>query len=474
MRRLRLLSLALVPVAGLLWACAVNPATGQRQVMLVSESQEIAMGQQSYQQTLEQTGAVEDEGLQAYVRGIGMRMAAISERPDLPWTFTVLDDAVINAYAAPGGYIFLTRGILTYLGSEAELASVLGHEIGHVTARHSAAQVSRQQLAQIGLMGAMIASPDLAQLAGALNQGLGLLFLKWGRDQESQSDELGFRYMMRTEYDPREADDMFQVLLRVGEGSDRLPSWASTHPFPEDRIAQARQRVDTLSASLDGFRVGREAYLRQIEGLTFGENPRHGYFEQNRFYHPDMAFQFDVPEGWQRLNTRSSVMAAPQDGSAVFQLQLAEGGARTAAQQFFGNEAVQGQAEQTTINGLPAAGGNFTAQTEQGAVEGVAAFIEHKGRTFRLLGYGATGIMQQQGTALNGIVRSFRPVTDRAVLGKQPSTLALVTAPAQMTLEEFNRRYPSTIPMDQLAIINELDGPASVISKGDLVKRVVE
>jgi predicted Zn-dependent protease len=226
MKQLRgeLARIALAAAAAMLLmaGCSMNPATGQRQLALIGEQQEIALGQQSAESALAQFGRYDDAELQEYVAGVGQRLAAASERPNLPWSFTVVDDPVVNAFALPGGPIFVTRGILAHFGSEAELASVLGHEIGHVTARHSVEQMSTAQLANLGLGVAMIASESFRPYAGLAAQGLQLMFLKFSRDDESQSDELGLRYMTRTGYDPNEMPKMFATLDRIsaaqGEG----------------------------------------------------------------------------------------------------------------------------------------------------------------------------------------------------------------------------------------------------------------
>src|SRR5205823_13800609 len=189
---------ALVPLVAA--ACAANPATGARQIMLVSESQEIAMGRDYDRQIVASIGLYPDSALQRYIQQFGMRLAATSERPNLPWTFRVVDDPVVNAFALPGGFIYVTRGILAHLNSEAELAGVVGHGIGHGTARHSASQMSKQQLAQIGLAVGSIASPEFGRYAGVASAGLGVLFLKFSRDDESQADHLGLRYMRRAAY----------------------------------------------------------------------------------------------------------------------------------------------------------------------------------------------------------------------------------------------------------------------------------
>jgi len=228
----------------LLGACATNPVTGRRELSLISESQEVAMGLEAAKQASAQMGVYPDSQLQRYVSSLGMTLAKSSERPGLPWSFTVIDDPVVNAFALPGGPIFVTRGILGYMNSEAELVSVLGHEIGHVTAKHSVNQMSKAQLAQIGLVGVMIAKPELAGLADLGSQAMGLLFMKFGRDDETQSDDLGFRYMTQAGYDPAEMAEMFKTLDRTSGGSDETPEWLSTHPNPGNRVATINAAIE--------------------------------------------------------------------------------------------------------------------------------------------------------------------------------------------------------------------------------------
>ena len=196
------------------------------------------MGQEAAKEVTASIQPVADDALQRYVSGLGTQLAKASERPNLPWSFTVIDDPQVNAFALPGGPIFITRGILTHMNSEAQLVSVLGHEIGHITAKHSVQQLSQAQLAQIGIIAAVIVKPSLAQFGDLASQGLGLLFLKFGRDDETQADDLGFRYMTTAGYSPTEMAEMFRTLQRLSGGNSggRVPEWLSTHPDPGNRV----------------------------------------------------------------------------------------------------------------------------------------------------------------------------------------------------------------------------------------------
>jgi predicted Zn-dependent protease len=466
-------------VAGPVASCARNPVTGKNELSLVSESQEIQMGQQAAQEVAQSIGFVDDPELQAYVADIGKRMAAKSERPNLPWEFHVVNDAAVNAFAIPGGFIYVTRGLLAHMNTEAELASVLGHEIGHVTARHSVQQISKAQLATLGLGIGSILSSDVAQLAGVASQGLGVLFLKYGRDAETQADDLGFRYALGLNYDVREMANVFETLNRasqVGGGTGgRLPEWLSTHPNPENRVARTQARLDTLQTPLGNTIVGRDEFLRQIDGLTFGEDPRQGFFEGGMFYHPDMQFQLQFPDGWRTQNTPSAVVALSPKEDAIIQLGLAGNAPpREAASKFLSQEGIQaGDASTSSINGNQAATSYFQAQTQQGVIEGIVSFISYGGRTFGLMGYTPQGGLRSYDDDLRGTINSFDRLRNSAALSVKPAVLQLVRLPSQMTLAQFNSQYPSTTSIEELAIINEVEGPESVLPRGRTVKRVV-
>lgn len=452
--------------------CATNPATGESQLSLVSEGQEIQMGQEAKQAIPVQYGLYDDAALQSYVDSVGQALAAASERPALPWSFQVVDDPVINAFALPGGPIFLARGIMAHFNSEAEMASVLGHEIGHITARHIVEMVSRQQLAQIGLVAGMIAVPEIRPLGGALSGGLGVLFLKFSRDNESQSDELGHRYMTRLGYDPQAAVTMFQILERQRDASgSSIPEWQSSHPDPGNRVASAQQR-----AQADGNPGGTERaaeYLRRIDGLVYGPDPRQGYFQGDRFIHPELRFQMDFPGDWQRQNTPSAVMAGSPDNDALIELTLASGKTPSqAAAEFFRLEGLQqtGSANRN-VNGLPAILGSFRIQTQQGVLEGLVMFVEHRGNTYRVLGYTPSERFGRYSPTFERVLASFAPASAGAQLNVEPKRIDIVRVPEAMTVETFNQRFPSTIDVQDLLVLNGWTA-GQRLEAGSSVKRV--
>ena len=459
----------------LLAACSTNPVTGRREISLVSEGQEIQMGQEAAQQVEQSLGLVNDAELQAYVRRIGTELARASERPELPWRFGVIDDPTPNAFALPGGPVYITRGLMNLMNSEAELASVLGHEIGHITARHSAQMITKSQLGQIGLLAVVIAKPELAQFGDLLSTGMQLLFLKYGRDAERHADELGFKYALSENYDVSEMDDVFLALQRVGEAEGRsgLPAWASTHPDPGERAQTVQQRVAALPAPPSPRTVGESEYLNQIKGIVYGENPREGFFRSGEFLHPDLRFRLRMPSDWKTQNTKQAVLAVSPQQDAVIQLQLAQGDPTAAARQFFSQQGIQqGQSSNSPINGLPAYSSYFQAQTQQGNVAGLATFVAHGGNTYQILAYTAAAQLRAYDNIFRGVAGSFATLTDASALNVRPNVVDIVQIPSAMTLSQFNARYPSVIPIGELAIINQVDANASMRA-GTRVKRVV-
>lgn len=452
--------------------CATNPATGESMLAFMSEGQEVQAGQDFKQVVVAEQGVYEDAGLNAYVDSVGKALAAVSERTDLPWEFQIVDDPVVNAFALPGGPIFLARGILAHFNSEAEMASVLGHEIGHITARHIVEAMSRQQLAQLGLIAGMIAVPDLAPYAQDLSGAMQVMFLKFGRDDESQSDQLGYRYMTRAGYDPEAAVAMFEILDRQTEESGRaMPEWASTHPDPGNRIAAARERAAT--DSIDGGIVRRNEYLRRIDGLVWGNDPREGFFLDERFVHPELAFEITLPEGWQKANTKQAVLAGSPEKDAMFQLRAGQASIDEAARSFFGQDGVrQTGSARRTVNGLPAIVGTFAAQTQSGTIEGIVTFIRHGDLTYQLLGYAPSSRIGRWSSTFERTMGSFRAVTDRSLLSVEPQRIDVVRVPEAMTARRFHERYPSSVELETVLRINGLRADDTIAS-GTLVKRVV-
>ena len=459
-----------------LTACASNPATGERHINLFSESQEIQMGRDADVQISGSLGIYPDEELSAYVEDLGLKLAAKSERPHLPWTFRVLDDPTVNAFALPGGFIYVTRGILTYLNSEAELAGVIGHEIGHVTAQHSVHRMSSQQLTQIGLGVGMVLAPELAKYGQLANTGLGLMFMKFGRDDETQADELGLRYMGREGYDAEEMMGVMVMLDGVSQsaGGGRIPEWLSTHPDPGNRRGHIQGLIDSNGEKYSGTKVGHERYMERIDGLVYGQNPREGFFKDNTFYHPDFEFRVDFPAGWETTNMKQGVVGLSPNQDATIQITLADASSiETAANDFFNQEGLSVELQTAgEINGLPEISGDFSIQTQQGAFRGQATFLQHQNQVYQLLGYGVEQNWQEHASAVENSIRSFAVLYDEKMLSMQPMRINIVVLDQAMTFEEFVSRYPSSISTDSLLLINRAK-MGDTFDEGAKLKQVV-
>jgi predicted Zn-dependent protease len=457
-----------------LTSCAVNPATGEREFMLVSESQEIAMGRDADPSISQSYGLVENPELQAYVSDLGAGLAEVSERPQLPWSFKVVDDPIVNAFALPGGFIYVTRGILAHFESEAELAGVLGHEIGHVTARHSASQMSRQQLQQIGVGVGMVVSEGFRQYGGVAVAGLQLLNLSYSRGDESESDRLGLRYISRLGYD---ADAMIGVFEMLGQASGgragSLPEWQMTHPLPENREAAMREEIAATGVSRDGT-INRDRYLDMIDGIVFGDNPRAGYFEGQRFLHPELAFELTFPAGWNTVNQRAIVAAIAPAEDAVVMLSVSEEGSQPGAaiRTFLSESGIQGgTVSESASDGIEVARAEFEATTDDGTLAGEVAFIRYGELTYRMVGYSTPARWPGYAPAIGATISSFLRVTDASVLEVQPLRLHVVTLGEATSLSRYVESNPQPVDLETLARLNRLT-PGEVISAGSRIKTV--
>jgi predicted Zn-dependent protease len=443
---------------GAMGACATNPATGKKELMLVSEGQEIALGQQEDQKAVASFGVYDHPALQDYVASVGHSIAERAERPNLPWTFRLVDDAAVNAFALPGGFVYMTRGILAHLESEAELAMVMGHEVGHVTARHSASQMSNQQLMSLGMGIGMVAVPELRQYGDLAQLGLGLLFLKFGRDDETEADTLGLRYSARLGYDLAEGAGAFQMLDDLAKRSEagKVPGWLSTHPDPGDRYQRLLATI--RRQGLEGGNIRREAYLKRLDGMTFGENPREGFFRKSGFYHPELRFRFELPRAFKGQNTKQALWAVSPSGDAVLQLTLSEGDSPDrAARAFFASPQIRlRDSDRTTVNGLPAIVGTFDATSGQTPVRGVAAFVLLEGRIYRMIGYTGQANWSRYSRSFADSLSSFAPLRERWALDVQPRRVDIVIPRRDLTLAQFMKQYTSTVPESTIAVLNQL------------------
>ncbi|NVO84345.1 M48 family metalloprotease [Hymenobacter terrestris] len=435
-------------------------------------------------QVLAQFGLLNNPALQKFIDLKGQQMAAVSSRSDFGYQFTILDSPMINAFAAPDGNIYFTRGIMAHFNDEAQFAGVLGHELGHVTARHGEKQQTRSTLASGALLLGSILSKRVASIAQPLSQGAGLLFLKYGRDDEREADKLGVAYSSKIGYDASHMADFFLTLQRQEQasGAGGTPTFLSSHPNSADRYSTVRQLAAQAKQQQGGraLTVNRSGYLRMLEGMPYGEDPRQGFVEGGVFYHPELKFQFPIPQGWQSQNSPQQFQMAEPNGKAVQILTLAPGNSVDEAAQALAKELniSSPQASRTTINGLPAIAlqGDQVGQDQQGR-QGIQAstlsYIIQDGKTlYALIGLCGPGTLGSYGPAFQRTAQGFRRLTDASKLNRQSEKIRIRTAKAGQTLAQaLTANGVSSKRHQELAILNGMK-TTDKLSAGTLFKVV--
>ncbi len=475
-------SLLLASSAIFIISCAVNPVTGKKQVMLMSEAQEIDMGKQYDPQVVATFGEYQNPDLLNFITVKGTEMGKISHRPHIEYHFKILDSPVINAFAVPGGYIYLTRGILAQLNNEAELIGIIGHEMGHITARHSVSQQSKQQMGQLLLIGGIIASKELQQYAEAAMQGMQLLFLKFSRDNEREADRLGVEYSSKIRYDAQKMADFFQVLNKMSLASEQagVPTFMSTHPDPGDRYNSVKQQSTEWQTNLKypEYMVNADSYLNLINGIVYGEDPRQGFVEGNTFYHPDMKFKFTFPVAWQFENSPMQVMMAPKDGKAVMvftlnQSKTLEEAAKNTIDQF---ELTLIDNKKTTVSGMPALATlsrQITTNQSTGlkdSVKVLSYFINYNNTNFVFHGLSAENDFNSFAKVMESSMVSFSKLTDPSKLNVNPKKILVKTVQKGGILSEVLKSYGvAQNQMKELALLNNME-LTDKVHDGKLIK----
>ena len=479
----RRLGIRCVPAVMVLFlgACVSEPSavTGKKQSFGYSWEQELQLGAEADKEITAEMGLYENPGLQSYVEAVGQRVLSTSDfkeasTPEMyrntKFSFKVMDSPVVNAFALPGGYVYVTRGLLAHVENEAQLAVVLGHEIGHVIARHSSRQARRSQLGQIGLMaGAVLgqavlgdAVGDMGQLVNMGGQALEMFMMRYSREAEHESDSLGVGYARRAGYAAEESAKFFHSLQRISATEGKaIPTWQSTHPDPGDR---AKRVVEIAAKTPTGTgappAVAQEEFLRQIEGIVVGEDPREGFTQNGVFYHPTLRFQFPVAQGWKLDNQKAAVVMADRQGRALMGLRLTpEARARDAAAKFVEGAKVQVIASgDTMINGMPATVIIGQAAIEQGTVGVWNAFIEMDGRVYSFLGYAPQQGFEQMRPTFESVAGGFSTLRDPNAVNVQPARLRLARADRAAPFASYvPANMPKNLTAEALAIMNQME-----------------
>ena len=468
-------SLAAVLLLCGLGGCAVNPVSGDPNFVLVSEAQEIRLGAQADQETKKQYALYDINGLQAYIEALGQKLAKASHRPGLSYRFTVVDSPEINAFALPGGYVYITRGILAYLNSEAEVAAVLGHEIGHVTARHSVRQMSAAQGADIALTIASIFSPALRnqgtqQVANLLGTAL---LSGYGRDHELEADRLGSEYLARTGYDPQamirvvgvlKNQELFDAELAKQEGREprRYHGVFASHPDNDDRLKEVVNAANKLHITKGAD--DREGFLRRNNGMVFGDSPREGLVRGGVYYHPELGFALRPPAGWKVQNLPDRlVMQAPGDDARLTMSTAKRGNEQPADMLRRLLRRNPRDLDVSPVNGLPAA-----SSAEAGAFAAVVYLREST--------YVFSGAFRSEQTyrryleAMRAGARSFHAITDAERARAKPMTIRLITASADTRFAALAKSSPlGKNAESHLRLMNNLY-PTGEPAPGQLIK----
>ncbi|WP_345110572.1 M48 family metalloprotease [Hymenobacter algoricola] len=440
-------ALHVLPVAalGLLLLPLASSTTPSPAVTAAAVVAAPVQGAQPDPQIVAQFGLLNSPTLQRFIDEKGMQMGRVSDRPADVKGFTVVDSPVINAFATPDGHVYFTRGIMAHFNNEAQFSGVLGHEIGHITARHGQKQQTRSTVANGALLLGSLLSKRIASIAQPASQVVGLGLLKYGRDDENESDQLGVKYSSKIGYDPATMADFFLTLQRTEQssGAATIPTFLSSHPNSADRY----QNVKKMAAQAEQqagrqLSVNRDQYLRLIDGLAYGDNPREGYVEGGVFYHPDLKFRFPIPSGWKSQNSPSQFQMAEPNGKAVIILIPAGSGTLDAAAEALAKQLnlQSPQASRTTINSFPAIAiqGDQIGQDQQGQ-QGVTArtlsyLIQDGQSIYALVGLTAPSTFDTYAPQFQRTAQGFARLTEASKLNRQPERIRIRTAKTSQTL----------------------------------------
>jgi predicted Zn-dependent protease len=500
--RHRLVHLALAAALALS-ACATstvtNPVSGREERTVMDERTELAQGREAHQQVLAEYGVVADPRLQAYVNEIGQRLARQSHRAELQWTFSVLDSPQVNAFALPGGYVYVTRGLMAYMDSEADLAGVIGHEIGHVTARHGAQRATRQQRAGAGVLAATVLGVLLeaggvrgaADAAQQVSSGVAAgSIASYSREQELQADELGAEYLARVGFNPQNMVDVIGVLRdqerfaadnarEQGRAVAPGPSWLASHPSNEQRLAQIRRVAQNYSGRYGDDQRAR--YLQALDGTVFGDSREQGVVRGRHFLHEPLGIALTAPEGWRFRNESAQLLLVNAAGDAGLVMQAVPPSAGRTHDEILRNalKATQGRADRTTVNGLNATVFSGERQGADNRAEPLEVTLVDGpgGRTYALMHVGrdAAALARARG-GLREAVSSFRPLGAAERAAARPWVIRTRALPPG-GFAELARRSPLGDPAAaerQLRLLNGVYGDGAAKPAAGRLVKVVE
>ena len=478
-RSLRALIGACVIVVFML-SCATNPVTRQPEFVLMSEDQEISIGREMDPKIIQEYGMYNSGHLQQYVETIGKRLANVSDRRDLYFHFKIVDTPVVNAFALPGGYVYVTRGLLAYVNSDAELAGVLGHEIGHVTARHAVKQYTKAASYNVAANIASIFVPQINNFGQIADIAFIAITSGYSREYEREADRLGVKYAFAAGYDPKAISTFLQTLSQLDkvEGKNTYHGLFSTHPRTEERVTLAYAEADlkTLPRTA-ALVVGKENCLRQIDGLLFGPDPKEGVVKGDKFQHPDLKIELSFPKGWNIENKPNAVIAKNPAQQQYLQLMLEHLNKKAsvtavakAISEKAGFNETAGSA--TRINGLDAYVGTYQGKTQKlGYITARIGFVQDEDIVHFIIGFSQPEQFAAALPFFNATINSFKKLSMNEAQSIKPSRIALYTVKAGDSFASICKEFGR--PQDEaktLALMNGINSAHTQLKPGTVIK----
>lgn len=464
-------------------SCSTNPATGRTQfAALMSEQQEVQVGAEEHPNIIKEFGEYQNAQVQAYVREVGARVTKNTERPDVQYKFFVLDSPIVNAFALPGGYIYISRGLLALAENEAQLAAVLGHEAGHITGRHSAERYSRGVVTSLGA-NILAAAVDQAGVAQALGVGSQLYMSSYSRSQENEADTLGLRYLMNSGYDVNAMTEFLQNLSNHSAFESRLDgrqenaaaSYFSTHPATTDRVASTASQISQASGGI----LNKDKYLNMIDGITYGDSDKHGFIRGQTFVHPSMGFKFTAPNGFKITNQPTQVVMTSNSGAVMLYDMAGNPNGMDPAtyirQGWLKGEQAATNTESITVNGMRAATAGFQGNINNRPMNIRLVAIEFAPNSFARFTIGIpTNASAQQVEELKRASYSFARLSASEKSSFKPYRLDVVTAGAGDTAGSLAARFPyPSMNEERFRVLNGMT-PGEQVQAGQRYKVVVQ
>lgn len=477
-------------------SCVVQESaiSGTKRAYAYSWDQEVQIGNDVDEEIVGQYGIYRDEGLNSYYKELSHEILQNSHMrgedtddkfKNTEFTFRILDSPVVNAFALPGGFVYVTRGLMAHMNNEAQIAVVIGHEIGHVAARHASQRGLQQMIGQVAIVGGAILGQELLGLPGETimnlsSQAAQLLFLKHSRDHERESDQLGVEYAAKTGFAASEGAEFFTSLRRLSEQSGQaLPNLLSTHPDPGEREEEIpRLAEDWREKGFDQQILNDEKYMSMIEGMIYGENPRNGFAEDGVYYHPEFQFFMSIPSEWNMINQATQVIMVSSDEDAViiFRLDQESSTARESVENFLRENEIttSDQGSAGNAGNFPAYQANFDITEGENEVGVNLYALEYNNQVFRFINYTDKSQFEKYATDFMMTTHSFNRLRDSRILNIEPVTLRVVKTDRRAPFSDF---LPSNLPMsitaEELAIVNQvyLD---DTIEEGTLIKIPVQ